>query len=171
MRAVGVWSQILLLTWHCGLPRDIVRRQPRRVHDIRPYGEELRSQELNPPEPQGPVPPYSVPGHYLRWTADHSWAATTADAGGYFRTISVWSGRDKRLTQVISIKDADPESGRAYRYAWSRDSKALLIYGSGSLPTEDGSGTVFLDKICLVYLPDDGELYRLESCERTQWAY
>jgi hypothetical protein len=60
----------------------------------------------------------------------------------------------------LSIKEADPHSGIAHRYAWSRDSRALLIYGSSRLPEDYET----IRTLCIVYLPKRNELYRLRNC-------
>jgi len=51
------------------------------------------------------------------------------------------------MTPVMSIKD-DPHSGIAHRYAWSADSRALLIHGTGRLSEWDDSS---ITDLCLVY--------------------
>jgi hypothetical protein len=45
----------------------------------------------------------------VRWRAD---------------TVSVFDEASHRQTPVVSIKEADPASGIAHRYAWSQDSQA-----------------------------------------------
>jgi hypothetical protein len=163
-----------LLSWGCNyrvLGEDVVKRSPRQVEDIPPYADELRAQELNPPEPRGAMPKYSGAGGYLRWSPDQSLLAVTTDAAGYYRTVNVWSERSRRLTPVVSIKDSDPESGRAYRYAWSQDSAALLVYGSGGLATAEDSSPRELPKLCLVYQVERDELFLIDPCTRTRWAY
>jgi hypothetical protein len=170
---VALLIGVSLLHWGCDytiLGEGAVKRSPQEVTDLPPYGDELRAQELNPPEPKGPSPAYSGSGHYQRWSPDQSLLAVTTDARGYYRTVNVWNDRERRLTPVISIEDADHESGRAYRYAWSQDSKALLIYGHGVLPADEQSTARSL-KLCLVYVIGRDELYSLDPCNKTQWAY
>jgi len=149
----------------------IVNRAPKKVADLPPYGDEIKRQELNPPAPAAPTPTYTGQGGYLRWAPDKSRAAVTTNVAGYYRTISVWDEHARRLTPVISIEDADPGSGRAYRYTWSEDSKALLIYGHGSLPWGENGAAVWVSKICFVYLPHEDQLYFIDPCKGTKWAY
>jgi hypothetical protein len=76
--------------------------------------------------------------------------------------LSVQSGLVARrpLVRVVSIEEADPHSGIAHRYVWSKDSKALLIYGWGRLPDDYDQ----IVKLCLVYLPEGDALHRLTAC-------
>ena len=78
----------------------------------------------------------------------------------FYHTVNVWDVATQRLSPVVSIKEADPHSGIAHRYAWSQDSRALLIYGSGRLAGDYNQPV----DLCLVYLPHKDELYRLSSC-------
>ena len=156
----------------------VVRRHSRVVEDLPPYGDELRHL---PPYGDSPTPAdeaaerYSGPGWYPRRSPDGVHVAVTTSWGGlaaqmlllgilldrpHIHTVNVWDEKTSRLVPVVSIKEMDPQSGIAHRYAWSRDSKALLIYGSGRLPED-------FDKVldlCVVYLPASDELYRLSNC-------
>jgi hypothetical protein len=96
-----------------------------------------------------------------------SWGAGLANAfvglvidRPFYHTVSVWDARSAHVTPAVSIKEADPHSGIAHRYAWSSDSQALLIVGAGHLP-EDYDALV---ELCLVYLPAEDQLYRLSHC-------
>src|SRR5688500_81148 len=97
-----------LFYWRCVCCYGIVERLPERVSDVPGYGEDLRRQKLNPPEPAQPPPKYSGPGKYLRWSPDGTWVATTTGAAGFYRTVNVWNERERRLTPLISIEDSDP---------------------------------------------------------------
>jgi len=97
--------------------------------------------------------------------------AVTTDAGRYFRTVSVWDERAKRLMPVISIEDADPESGRAFRYAWSQDSKALLIFGWGAPLDAEVTKVVQRRRVCFVFKPENEAFLEISPCERTRWAH
>jgi hypothetical protein len=158
--------------------RTIARRAGTVVDDLAPYGSELRALEPYQPSPADPDPhgrtAYSGPGWYVRSAPDGSHRAVTTSWGGligevlvglvsdraFYHTVAVWDERARSLREVVSIKEADPHSGIAHRYAWSRDSQALLIHGAGRLP-EDYKRVV---DICLVYLPRSDKLYRLAHC-------
>jgi hypothetical protein len=145
---------------------------------LAPYGDELRAlprygDSGSPDDYREP----GVPGSYQRRSSNARYIATTSSLvfpGDFFfglvwdrpqiHTVSVWDMTTATLTPVVSIKEADPGSGIAHRYAWSRDSAALLIYGSGRLP-ENYDEVV---PLCLVYLPRTDQLLRLGQCP-TLW--
>jgi hypothetical protein len=102
---------------------------------------------------------YAGPGWYPRWSLDQKRLAVTTSGAGYYHTVNFWDEPGRHLRPVVSIKEADPGSGAAHRYAWSRDSKALLIFGRGKLRSGE-----FPPLLCLVYLPHTDELYRLSRC-------
>jgi hypothetical protein len=155
----------------------LVARNPRVLDDLPPYGDELRAL---PPYADYPSKdtetrqPYDGPGWYPRRSPDGRHVAATESWGGFIgevvlgmvierpfiHTVGVWDESGDRFVRVVSIKEADPHSGIAHRYAWSKDSKALLIYGSGRLP--DAYEQIV--KLCLVYVPEDDALYRLTAC-------
>ena len=157
---------------------DVIRRKSRLVPDLPPYGDELRNL---PPDGDSPstiaagARGYSGPGWYARPSPDLSRVAVTTSWGGFLgevilglfmdrpfiHTVGVWDSAAQRLKHVVSIKEADPGSGIAHRYAWSKDSKALLIYGSGRLP-EDFD--VLVGDLCLVYLAPSDAFFRLANC-------
>jgi hypothetical protein len=155
----------------------VVRRHCRVVDDLPPYGDELRS--LPPyedsPSVKRPRDGHSGPGWYPRRSPDGTRVAVTTSWGGlfgdvvlgllidrpYIHTVNVWEDATHHLVPVVSIKEADPHSGIAHRYAWSKDSNALLIYGAGRLP-EDYDRVV--GDLCVVYLPSSDDLVRLANC-------
>jgi hypothetical protein len=121
-------------------PQVLAERHSHVVTDLLPYGAELRALDTScespaDPDPGGPTDD-SIPGWYPRRTADGAYTAVTISRGGFdfFHTVAVWDAEPRKLTRVLSIKESDPHSGIAHRYAWSKDSKALLIHGSGRLP-------------------------------------
>jgi hypothetical protein len=150
----------------------VVARRPAEVPDMPGYGDELRALELNPPMPPEPRP-YTGSGSYPRWSPDGTVAAVTTEARGNAQTVNIWDARTEHLRPLISIAEFDPGSGRAYRYAWSRDGKALLIYGHGRLADGDQSETVPDDRmrLCLVYELQRDTLYRISPCQRVKWAF
>ena len=153
----------------------VVRRHATLVDDLPTYGDELRA-----------LPPYTStgvddaaypgPGWYARRSPDKQLVAVTISPKGpglplsllsdrpFLHTVAVWHERQGQLRQVVSIMEMDPHSGIAHRYAWSTDSRALLIHGSGRLPEDYGE---VLD-LCVVYLPSEDALYRLRKCP-PQW--
>jgi hypothetical protein len=157
------------LYWRFVCCYGVVQRQPRVVEDLSPYGDELRSlgddSPTNVQEYRPGTPTYSGPGWYPRWSPDRSLLAVTTNGAGFYHTVNFWDERSHRLTPVVSIKEADPGSGVAHRYAWSQDSQALLIYGRGSLVSGES-----LPKLCLVYLPRRDELSALTKCPAYQCA-
>ncbi len=158
---------------------DLVRGSARTVEDLAPYGDELRSLDVygdsaSCKDPNAGAQAYEGPGWYPRRSPAGDHVAIASSWGGpvstavlglvmdrpFYHTVGVWDVRAARLTPVISIKEADPHSGIAHRYAWSKDGRALLVIGSGRLP-DDYEAVVDL---CLVYLPAANELYRLSRC-------
>lgn len=158
---------------------SLVRRHSTAVADLPDYGDELRRLEPygespSDRDPHGGPTAYAGAGWYSRRSPDGRRVAVTTSWGGFieetvlglvvdrpfYHTVAVWDDRAHRLTPIVSIKEADPHSGIAHRYTWSRDSQALLIHGSGSLP-EDYATAV---ELCLVYVPRTDPLYRIENC-------
>lgn len=161
---------------------SLVRRHARVVADLPPYGDELRSLDVFSDSPScedsnASADAYRGPGWYPRRSPDghrvaitSSWSAglSTAVLGlvmdrPFYHTVGAWDARAGQVTPIVSIKEADPHSGIAHRYAWSRDSRALLIVGSGRLPNDYDS----VVELCLVYLPVADQLYRLSQCPPT----
>jgi len=157
----------------------VVRRRATPIGDLPPYGRELRGLEPYGESPQDPDPhrglaSYAGPGWYSWRSPDGRHIAVTTSWGGFFEetilglvldrpfyhTVAVWDEAAQRLTPVVSIKEADPHSGIAHRYAWSQDSQALLIDGDGRLPENYES----IVELCLVYLPKTDQLYRIANC-------
>jgi hypothetical protein len=155
----------------------LVARSPRVVDDLPPYGDELRalpgygdSASVNAESGL----PYAGPGRYARRSPDGTYVAATESWGGFLgevilglaidrpfiHSVGVWHERAGRFVRVLSIKEADPHSGIAHRYAWSKDSKALLIFGSGRL-ADDYERVM---NLCVVYLPETDALHRLSKC-------
>jgi hypothetical protein len=163
-------ASLLIVAGVAACGEGIVTRAPIEVLDVPGYGDELRSMELNPPEPAS-AREYTGPGYYVRWAPSGRIAAVSTDARGYYRTVSVWDDLQRRRSAVVSVEDGDPGSGRAYRYAWSRDGKALLIYGHGRLA--DGSEVVPDERtrLCLVYMVAEDRLSRIFPCRGTKWAF
>jgi hypothetical protein len=169
--AAGGWAW----SW---LHSDLVLRHGIPVQDLPPYGDELRRLEPYAESPSDADPhrsaTYNGPGWYVRRSPDGSHVAVTTSWGGPFaytflglivdrpfiHTVSVFDEQSHQLTPVVSIKEADPASGIAHRYAWSKDSQALLIHGSGGLPEDYGMSI----SLCLVYLARKDRLYRITNC-------
>ncbi len=167
--ALGITAIVV----HWWMYADVVNRRPEVVEDLPPYGDELRS--LTPYGDSGAAkegPSYKGPGWYQQRSRDGRRAAVTTSWGycgvflgflsdrPYIHTIKVWDARSGQLVPVMSVMEADPASGASHEYTWSKDSKALLIHGSGRLQ-EDYDDVIAL---CLVYLPEKDELFRLKKC-------
>jgi hypothetical protein len=157
---------ISMMSFSC---RHTVQRKPVEVADVPLYGDELRKQELNPPGSAETM--LGGKGYYVRWSPRRDLAAVTTDASGYYRTVNIWDARAQHLSPLISIEDGDPGSGRAYRYAWSSDGKALLVYGHGRLVDGTNNETDERTRVCLVYLAAEDSLYRIFPCKGTRWAF
>jgi hypothetical protein len=158
---------------------SVVRRHSTAVADLPGYGDELRRLEPYGESPSDPDPhrgptAYAGSGWYSRRSPDGRHVAVTTSWGGvfeytflglvvdrpFYHTVAVWDEKRHSLIPVVSIKESDPASGIAHRYAWSRDSEALLIHGSGSLPEDYATAM----ELCEVYLPAKDQLFRIKDC-------
>ena len=80
---------------------------------------------------------FLFPGDGLVLSPDRRAAAYVSSqqgglTGGGFHTIYVWDLETDERKAVMSLWEVDPGSGISFRYAWTRDSRALLIAGSTS---------------------------------------
>jgi hypothetical protein len=83
------------------------------------------------PLPSGPLT-YWGPGHTLKPSPDRRLAVVLrsgAMAAGYY-SMHLWDFEHDRLTTILSLREADPGSGRSFDYDWSADSRAVHITGS-----------------------------------------
>jgi hypothetical protein len=81
--------------------------------------------------PSGPLE-YWGPGHTLKPSPDRRRAIllrSGALSAGYY-SMHLWDFEQDRLTTVLSLREADPGSGRSFDYTWSADSRAVHITGS-----------------------------------------
>jgi hypothetical protein len=81
--------------------------------------------------PSGPLQ-YWGPGHTLKPSPDRRRAIllrSGALAAGYF-SMHLWDFVQDRLTTILSLREADPGSGRSFDYQWSQDSRAVHITGA-----------------------------------------
>jgi hypothetical protein len=115
-------------------------------------------------QPEAPEPPRTwsdpSPGGYYRGNPDGRYLALTREAARAYHTVFVWDEQAGTLRAVLSIQEADPGSGSSHEYRWSRDGKALLIYGRGSLPFESGPSA-----LSYAYLPAEDAIYELPTCK------
>jgi hypothetical protein len=153
---LGVVAVATLAPGYVACWRGVVWRRVHRAADS-PYRRELCA-----PWPAVPAPTrvYSDPepgDHYVP-SPDGRHLAFSRDAAWAYRTLSVWNEQDRRLRAVVSIREADPGSGRSHDYGWSRDSRALLISGRGALPLRR------VVSVAYVYVPAEDVLYEVEGC-------
>ena len=73
------------------------------------------------------------------------------------RVVLLRAGED-RAQPIVTIGEADPGSGISYRYAWTADGAALLIWGSGTLSGQPPR------ELCLVYRVKEGDLIEPREC-------
>lgn len=103
---------------------------------------------------------YWGPGHSLKPSPDRRLAIllrSGALGAGYY-SIHLWDfGRD-RLTTIMSLREADPGSGRSFDYDWSADSRAVHITGTTGGFQRRGGQPRSLE---LIYLVGDEVLYDL----------
>jgi len=74
-----------------------------------------------------------------------------------YSTLTLLRRGSQRAETVLVIQEADQGSGTSHAYQWSRDSKAVFIYGSGR-----PAGQSFLRNAALVYLVDQKVLYSVD---------
>ena len=86
------------------------------------------------------VPAYGGKGDDVEFSPDGMFAAVSLRARLYAagrestHTVNVWrSTQEAARTDVVAVGEADPGSGASHDYKWSRDARALLIYGTGVL--------------------------------------
>ena len=74
------------------------------------------------------------------------------------RRVSVTDVATGQRIRVITIREADPGSGVSYGFAWTSDSRVLLMRGSGSFRGEVPR------PFCLAYVVATDELLRADDC-------
>lgn len=144
-----------LVAWH-----GIVVARPRTGSALA-YGSELcrvRTEPLAPEPPRQWSDP--APGGHYRANPQGRYLALTREAVREYHAVLVWDETKRSFRSVVSIQEADPGSGPSHDYRWSLDGKALLIYGSGSLPFQPQPADLLY-----AYLPDEDQLLELPSCE------
>jgi hypothetical protein len=72
----------------------------------------------------------------------------------YYHEIMISSGLATAPVTVLILQEADPGSGTSHDWRWSRDSKAVFIYGSGEL-----AGRAWSSEFMIIYLVDRRALY------------
>jgi hypothetical protein len=70
---------------------------------------------------------------YARISPDGRRLAYVLDCGDFSDTVFVFDADTKRSTAVATIRESDPSSGQAFHFAWTDDSRAVVIYGKGSV--------------------------------------
>jgi hypothetical protein len=111
--------------------------------------------------PAGPLE-YWGPGHTLKPSPDRRFAIllrSGALGAGYY-SIHVWDFDRDQLATIVSLREAEPGSGRSFDYEWSRDSRAVHITGNtGGFERRRGEPRA-LD---LIYLIGQEGLYDLQA--------
>lgn len=69
----------------------------------------------------------------VRRSPDGQLSVRSDSAGEFDRRLTVTRQGAAAPIPVITIREADPGSGISYGYAWTRDGRALLIRGTGSI--------------------------------------
>jgi hypothetical protein len=75
------------------------------------------------------------------------WCVLVGHEHCFVHDIQVTSTRDQRTIGVLTVRDHEPGSGSYHQLAWSKDSKALLIYGFADLPDAGSSH----GELCMIY--------------------
>jgi hypothetical protein len=112
------------------------------------------------PLPSGPLA-YGGPGHTLKPSPDRRRAIllrSGAMAAGYY-SMHLWDFDQDRLTTILSLREADPGSGRSFDYEWSADSRAVHITGATAGFRRRHGEPRSLD---LIYLVGDEAVYDLQ---------
>ena len=74
----------------------------------------------------------------------------------YYHEITLSRGQAPPET-VLVIQESSPGSGASHNCQWSRDSKAIFIYGSGTL-----TGHPHMNTLALIYMVEQRTLYAIE---------
>ena len=93
-----------------------------------------------------------------RYSPDGRWLVSDTLVRDSYYTIRVFDLQTRGLLPVVTIREADPGSGRSFRRGWSSDSRALIIRGTGAFWRGENQA------ICLVFLPFDRQLINDASC-------
>jgi hypothetical protein len=112
------------------------------------------------PLPGGPLT-YWGPGHTLQPSPDrqHAVLLRSGALGAGYYSMHLWDFTPHRLTTIVSLREADPGSGRSFDYRWSADSRAVHITGAtGGFQRRSGKPR----SLNLIYLLGDEALYDLE---------
>jgi hypothetical protein len=155
--ALAVAGLLALAAIHTACWQGIVLRRI-RIGSDHPYRTELCSPA---PTPQAAPREFSdpAPGSYYVPSPSGRYLALSREAASSYHTIHVWDEHEHRLRAVVSVQESDPGSGSAHDYRWSRDSRALLISGSGALPFHK-----LEDRLAYVYVVDEDALYKVPAC-------
>jgi hypothetical protein len=93
------------------------------------------------------------------WSSpDARYVASNVMVAETYHTVGVRARSGGSTVQVVSIREADPHSGRSHYVRWSAGSRALLVGGGGSLYGRHSK------RLCLVYVIDDDALLEAKPC-------
>jgi hypothetical protein len=103
--------------------------------------------------------PLSEPYFYLRGggatSPDGRFTLRQRKLRNYYYEITVASDRAPPET-VLVLQEGDPGSGTSHDWQWSRDSKAVFIYGSGT-----PAGRAYANNLALIYIVGQRSLYAI----------
>jgi len=75
----------------------------------------------------------------------------------YYHRIVLLSTHTNASRTLVVVQESDPGSGTSYSCRWSSDSKAVFLFGSGTL-----SGYKHMRSFSLIFLTDRDELYAVD---------
>jgi hypothetical protein len=103
--------------------------------------------------------PLPEPHFYLSGDAtspDGRFALHQRELRNYYHEISLSRG-EAPPEVVLVLQEGDPGSGTSHDWQWSRDSRAVFIYGSGT-----PAGHAPANNLALIYMVEQSTLYRVD---------
>ncbi len=78
-----------------------------------------------------------------------------------YHEITLSRGPTTVAETVLVLQEGDPGSGTSHDWQWSRDSKAVFIYGSGTPAGHDHTNS-----LALIYVVEQRTLYSIDLSQR-----
>ena len=74
---------------------------------------------------------YWGPGHTLVASPDRRRALflRSGAMGGSYYSLHLWDLDTDQVETIVSLRESDPGSGRSFEYRWSKDSRAVELFG------------------------------------------